>query len=287
MVLDRLSEETYSAEQARIRLGMTKDAFQHYVATGLIKRIKMVGRYGRYAKKDIDAMAIAIESSLLSIQVRDLHFMQSTIESLEEEMKLAVLVFGEDTRKFDQHRLAFFEKNPAMFYHLYDRDQLVASIDIVPIRHECISRFIDGERGWLMQDCIDDFVPGKLHDFIIIDMLTNPLVPQNRRTYYAGRLFIGLSKVLEQWGSQGIEIASLHSNGGTLEGRRLLETAGFTKVAEHGRRLIYELFVEQSNLHMFRGYKQALAQWEHHQNRLSELAKEAMNDESEEGGFGR
>lgn len=265
MVLDRLSEETYSAEQARLRLGMTKDAFQHYVTTGLIKRIKTVGRYGRYARKDIDAMAIAIESSLLSIQVRDLHFMQATRESLEEEMKLAVLVFGESTRDFDQHRISFFEKSPAMFYHLYDRDQLVASINIVPIRHECISRFIAGERGWLMQECIGDLVPGKSHDFIIIDMLTNPLVPQNRRTFYAGALFRGVSKVLESWGTQGMEITSFHANGGTLEGKRLLETAGFTKVAEHGRRLIYELFVDQANLRMLDSYKQALTVWKSQQ----------------------
>jgi hypothetical protein len=284
----RIKDLYYTAKQASEVLGLSYDTFQNWVRDGRVKRTMLPDRkLGLYLRSEIDYKAGLVESALLAVQARDLRFMKASRESLEKEMELAVLVFGEDTRSFDQYRLAFFEKSPAMFYHLYDCDQLVASINVVPIRHECISRFIAGERGWLMAECIDDLVPGKSYDFIIIDMLTTPLVPQNRRTYYAGRLFTGLSKVLESWGAQGIEIESFHANGGTLEGRRLLETAGFTKVAEHGRRLIYELFVAQANLRILDGYKQELAQWKSHQNSLSELADKALNDETEEGGFGR
>ncbi len=260
MVLDRVPDLYYTAEQARLKLGMTKDAFQHYVKTGVIKRTNIVGRYGYYAKRDIDAMAMSIASAMLTAQSHDIRFHQATEESLAEECKLAVLVFGEMTQQFHVYRKAFFKRSPAMFYHLFDRDTIVASINIVPIRGECIPRFIAGERGWLMEDCLDDLAPGKSHDFIIIDMLTTPLVPQNRRTYYAGRLFAGVSGVLEQWGRQGIEIKSIHANGGTLEGKRLLETAGFSVVADHGKRVIYELFVEDASLHVLEPYKRALAE---------------------------
>lgn len=268
MVLDRLPDLYYTAEQARMRLGMTKDAFQHYVKTGLIKRTNVVGRYGHYSKRDIDYMAMAITAALLAAQTSNITFQQATKETLEKELELAVLCFGEQTKNFHDLRRAFFERNPAMFYHVLDHDHLASSINIVPLRHEAIPMFLEGERGWHLGEYIDDFTPGKSHELIIIDMMSTPLVPMNRRTQYAMHLFTGLSRTLESWGRQGVEIFSVHANGGTLEGIRLLETAGFTRVADHGKRLIYELFVENSDLRILEPYKKAYAQWQAQQGEV-------------------
>lgn len=191
----------------------------------------------------------------------DFDFQTATPETLEKELALAVLVFGEKTAQFHDYRRALLERNPEMTHYLFDRGNLVASINMVSLSGEGIARFKEGERGWLLGDYTMQFEPGRPQECVIIDLLTTPLVPANRRTLYASQLLFHMSSLLTEWGGKGYAITRVYANGGTLEGRHLLETAGFRQIAERGSRLIYELDMEHADLRMLAPYRAALTEW--------------------------
>jgi hypothetical protein len=259
--LEKLSELYYTAAEARKKLGMTRDAFNYYVKTGAIPRTTIVGKHAHYAKRDIDTLAMNIAAAMLAAQAPDITFKKATLDDQEKEFELAVLNFGEFTKRFHPNRYNLLIKNPDMSYYLYDREHMVASINVVPLSTEGIAKFKVGERGWLLGDYVEQYEPGKPLEVIIIDFMTTPLAPANRRTQYAMRLFFGLGKMLEEWAIRGIEIANIYACGGTPQGRKLLETAGFHKIGEYGARWIYELNVSRSDIHLLAAYKRALAEY--------------------------
>lgn len=257
--LEKLDELYYTAIDARKKLGMTRDSFNHYVKMGIIPKTTILGKHGHFAKRDIDLLAMNISAAMLAAQQPDITFKNATMEEQPKEFELAVLNFGEATKRFHPYRHALLMVNPDMSYYLYDGEHMVASINIVPLDQEGISLFKMGERGWLLGDFVETFEPNTPLDVIIIDFMTTPLAPANRRTQYAMRLFFGLAKLLEGWAAKGIEIANLYACGGTPQGRKLLETAGFHKIGEYGARHIYELNVASSTIHLLESYKRALS----------------------------
>lgn len=260
MSLEHLSNLYYTAEQARKKLGMTKDAFNHYVKTGVIKKTTVVGKHGHFMKRDIDMLAMSIDAAMIAAQSPDVQFKKATLDQLDEEVKLAIQNYGERTIAFNEQRQLFLQTNPDMSYYLYDGRFMVASINVLPLTHEGILKFCQGERGWNLGEYIEQFKPGKPLEIIIIDMLTTTLVPPSRRSYYALHLLFGLARLLEQWGKQGLDFIKVYGCGSTLDGIRNLESAGFTRLGEPTpRRVMYELDIATSDLHLLLPYKEAIA----------------------------
>ncbi len=259
MSLERLPDLYYTTEQARKKLGMTKDAFNHYVKTGVIKKTTIVGKHGHFMKRDVDMLAMSIAAAMIAAQSPDIQFKKATLDQLEEEIKLAIQNYGERTIAFNEKRRLFLQSNPDMSHYLYDGRFMVASINALPLTHEGILKFRQGERGWNLGEYIEQFKPDKPLEVIIIDMLTTTLVPPSRRSYYAMHLLYGLGKVLEQWGKEGVEILKIYGCGSTLDGIHNLESASFTRLGEPvPRRGIYELDVATSDLHLLQPYKEAI-----------------------------
>ena len=270
MNLEKLSELYYTAQQARQKLGMTRDAFNHYVKTGAIQKTQIVGKHAHFAKRDIDALAMNIEAAMIAAQAPAITFKKATLEDQEREFELAVLNFGEFTKRFHPNRYQLLVANPDMSYYVYDRDHMVASINIVPLDSEGIAKFKKGERGWLLGEHVVKYEPEKPLEVIIIDFMTTPLAPANRRTQYAMHLFFGLEKLLEEWGKRGINVVNLYGCGGTPQGWKLLETAGFHKIGEFGNRHIYEASINKSSIHLQAAYKRALAEYKDNKERNQE-----------------
>ena len=263
MSLDRFSELYYMAAEARAVLGLTEHSFQYWVKAGKIKKRKIPGRrQGAYLKSEVDKLAQRIESAMLIDEEEEV-FRQATLNDIEEELDLANLVFGQ--RAYDTRipRREFLAKNPETTFHLYDRESLVACINLVPLKHEAILEFREGKRGWLFStDLIEQFVPGKPLECIIIDMITTPTVPPDKREHYGMRLLMGIADKLREWGDRGVHIISVHASGSTEQGRKILATAGFQKIAELGNRFIFELDITNSSLKLLKPYKDAFAQWQ-------------------------
>lgn len=194
---------------------------------------------------------------------KDLVFRKATLDDLDAERYLAYLCFGPRATDTMPMRRAFLEHNPDMFYHLYDRMNLAAAINVVPLKAEAVEEFKQGKRGWLFNlDKIEQFTPTAQLRLIIIDFMSAPVENAERRRLYATQLLMHLALQLKEWGRQGIEILSIHASGGTEAGRRILRSAGFRELGEPvPGRIIFEMDVQSSQLKLLQPYKDALVNW--------------------------
>ena len=192
-------------------------------------------------------------------------FRKATVRDVDIENYLAYLNYwpGGTNPEIRAARRAFLTYNPDSTYHLYDRGNLVASINIVPLKEDAIEEFKQGKRGWLFgPDQIEQFKPGQPLRCIIIDFLSAPIPSATHRTTYAMQLLMNLALRLKEWGEKGIEITSIHACGSTDPGRSILRTAEFRELGEPvPGRVIFELDVQSSPLKLLQPYKEALARW--------------------------
>jgi len=283
LIPDRVKELYYTAKQAREVLGLNEHTFQSWVKSRKINRTVLPGHgQGVYLKSEINSKAAQIQSALFFDEAQDLEYRQATISDMDAENYLSYLIFGKRvvTPQAVELTRRLARISPESTYHLYDhhlRDypqhdhiELAASLNIVPLNHDAITEFIAGKRGWLFgEEAIEKFAPGKPLECIVIDFLSNPCVPPEQRKNYAKRLLMKFfCDTLRKWGENGVEIAKIYSNGGTPEGKRLLETAGgkVINVATHElhphiQRTIYEIDIASSTKSFLRPYKAALASW--------------------------
>jgi hypothetical protein len=268
MSLERLSDIYYTAAEARAKLGLNEHTFQTWVKTGKIKRIKLPGKgQGVYLKRDIDRKAHLIEAAMLLDAPKDLEFKNATVSDVDAEIHLAHLIYGQRVLQPEAQkaRRRLVETNAESTWHLYDREILAASLNIVPLEQRAIEEFKQGKRGWLFdKDVIKQFLPGEPLECIIIDYMTTPTVPPEKRKYYGEVLLSEFARTtLKNWGIRGVVISNLYTCGSTDDGRRLLRKSGiFKELGEPVKgRVIFELDVEHSNVVLLHPYKEALAAW--------------------------
>jgi hypothetical protein len=192
---------------------------------------------------------------------------------------MAYLNFGSGSSSPERNasRRRYLEVNPLTSFHLYKSGSLVALINFVPLKHEAILEFRQGKRGWMFESsAIEQYEPGRRLECIIIDLATLTNAPPEKRERYAGYLLHSFALQLATWGSQGIDIKSIDACGGTLEGKRVLENAGFTytgtyKIPAIGKpevlsdRPMYHLDIDTSDLVLLQRYKRALTTWKEQQ----------------------
>ncbi|HEU5379907.1 MAG TPA: hypothetical protein VFV38_31175 [Ktedonobacteraceae bacterium] len=263
MKLGKLAEYYYTAAEARRVLGVDESTFQYWGRTNRINRITLPGRKQPvYSKKEIDEIANEIEATVIMEKAKEIEFRAATIKDLEEENQLAQLVFGRAAGAMP--RKTFLERNSETDYHLYDQGKLVAYLTIYPLKHETLTKFMNGEiRGWqIAPEDIELFKPGKPLECVIMDMVTTPTVPPTKRTEYGRRMLVNITRVFQSWGERGIEIKKLHAIGGTSAGQRILTGAGFKEIKQVGTgRVAFELDIENTDERLLKAYREAIAKY--------------------------
>ncbi len=276
MKLGKLSESYYTAAQARKVLGVDEDTFQYWGKTGRITRKYIPPRkQALYPKREIDGLARGIELASIVEKPTGLEFKKASIDDLEEEYALARIIFGKnaDTPEIRKGKQAFLEKNPDIDYYLYDNGNFVGCIHIVPLKHEVIMDFLQSRIGaWQIHpDNIEQFMPGKPLECLMIDALTTPGVEPIKRAGYASYMLNKLIQVLEDWGAKGVEISKIYGASRTPSGIRILKSAGFhlLETQENGK-MTFELDVMNSNERVLKNYKEALEQWRRQQSTVKD-----------------
>lgn len=275
--MERLKNTHYTAQEAYEHLGMTRDAFNNYVRRNPDEfgRVTPLGAYGYYRKDKIEAMKEKLEAVIMAAESSKFEFRPARMNDLEAEDHMAYLNFGEGSRSPERNasRRLYLEANPYTTFHLFNSGTLVSFLNLVPLKHEAILEFRQGKRGWVFPiKMIEQYEPGKPLELIIIDLATITNAPPEKRERYAGYLLHKLAGQLAAWGAKGIDIKSIDACGGTPDGRRILEHAGFTytgtyKIPAIGKpevmsdRPMYHLDVDTSDLVLLRRYKHALQQW--------------------------
>lgn len=266
---NQLAGKYYTPQEAMQRLGMDRDSFNNYVRRGTIKKETFIGKHGFFSVREIDALAAQIESAILTANTTSLKMRAATKDDLPSINSMAYLNFGELSRSSEriEARKRFLEANPGSTFALLDGNTVVASLDIVPMKHEAIERFREGVRGWTFPNkMIEQWEPGRRIEAIVIDFMTTTLLPPDElrkmRRKYARTLLSQFADMLVEWGSKGIDIKSIDACGGFEDGRHILKTGGFVSLGIKGNnREIFTLDVDRSDLQMLRPYKEALSIW--------------------------
>jgi hypothetical protein len=275
--LERIKRTHYTAQEAYTHLGFTRDAFNSYVRRNPddFGYTVFFGGYGYYRKDRIDSIKERFEAIIMTAESSRFEFRPASIEDLALEDHMAYLNFGDGSRSPERNasRRRYLEVNPLTSFHLYNLGTLVALINLVPLKHEAILEFRQGKRGWMFtNEMIEQYEPGHPLELIVIDLATLTNTAPEKRTRYAGYLLHKLAGQLAKWGSQGIDIKSIDACGGTPDGRRILEHAGFDHIGTYkipaigkpevmSDRPMYRLDIDASDSVLLHPYKKALQKW--------------------------
>lgn len=278
--IGQIKQNYYTAKEAYERLGFTRDAFNSMVRRdpdNFGKKILWRG-HGYYSKEKIESKRQEIQALLMSDVRTNLTFRPARKEDLEAEGHMAYLNFGSGSLSPERKksRLQYLEANPYSSFHLYDGDQLVAFLNLIPMKHEAIVEFRKGVRGWTFSsEMIEQFEPGHRLECIIIDMATLTNAPPEKRNRFGGYLLHHVALQLTEWAKQGVDIKTIDACGGTLEGKKILTKAGFQHTGTFKTpainkpdvlvdRDMYHLDVDRTDLPLLHRYKQALREWKEH-----------------------
>jgi hypothetical protein len=256
----QLSDRYYTHEEARNKLGMTKARFQYWVRTGRIKKIiPPNSKQGVYLKREINALAREMHAFMIAEETKGLEFMKATTEDIEEEYDLATFMFGNAVHDIPT-RYAWLNKNPDTDFIVRDSGRLVGFINMLPVKHDTIMRFMWGElRGWeIPAEDVLPYTPGSKLECIVMGMATSPELSALRRAQVGARLISGLAEFLEGLAQQNVTITKFFATSVTPTGIAILKHAGFKEIGQLGKRIALELDVMTSDAPLVEEYRQTL-----------------------------
>lgn len=228
MVPDKISDLYYTAKEARTLLGLNENTFQTWVKTGKIPRTKLRGmRQGVYAKRDIDALARAMNMAVEPYE--RIVFSKSTPGDQEEEMHIGTRCFGDAFITPLPERIAFQQKSEFTFYSLKVNGCVVGYISMFHFPPAFLDDLLTGrriEREITLKEVLR-FPRLEPFDIYIDVMATDPLLSPHERSFYARTMIERFANLLLQLRDNGYMIRTVYTVSATKEGDHLVRKAGF------------------------------------------------------------
>jgi hypothetical protein len=249
---DKISEQYYTAKDARAVLGLNENTFQTWVKTGKIKRIKLPGRgQGMYEKRDIDALALAMHM-MLELKER-LVFSKSTPGDQVEEMDIGIRNFGSELITPLPERIAFQQKNEFTFWSLKIEGRVVGYASLFRFLPQFLDALLTGrhiERDITVKEVLP-FTRLEAFNLYIDVMAIDPQLPHHLRHLYAGVIVSRLADVLLDLRANGYLIEALYTVTATQEGDNLVKKLGFHLMSGKSLapgRVAYEFRLDEQGL---------------------------------------
>src|SRR6266581_6087176 len=199
MSLDRLSEQYYTAAEARRVLGLTEHSFQAWVRAGKITKVILPGRrQGAYPKRDIDALALAITQVFEHSQGGTYEFSRSTPGDQVEEMDIGIRCFGSEFITPLPERIAFQHKSEYTFWSLKVSGRVVGYISMFRFLPAFLDDLLSGrriEREITVKEILP-FTRGEPFDIYIDVMAVDPTLSSHLSHLYAGIIASRLAAML-------------------------------------------------------------------------------------------
>ncbi|HEX6479103.1 MAG TPA: hypothetical protein VF043_09685, partial [Ktedonobacteraceae bacterium] len=206
--------------------------------------------------KLINKFMAEMESQDLILSNQRTKFMKATTADILDEYTLATSMFGNAVHDIPT-RQAWLEKNPDTDFIVRDQDQLVGFINMLPVKHETIMKFMRGEiRGWeIPAENVLPYIPGSQIECIMMGMATNPEADAGKRAYYGRRLISGLAHFIQELAAKNITITKFYATSVTPTGIAILKNAGFQDIGQIGKRIAFELDVMNSDARLAKQYR--------------------------------
>lgn len=275
--MPRLSDRYYTGREVQRKLGITEPALRNLVNQRKLRKITPPGRtYGVYLKEEVDTYAEKWLAFLTAKEPPKTTFESAKAEDMEAENKLAQRAIGSPGRMTAEIRQAWLAKNPEGHYLLKHDGKLVAYFWLLPLKHERLIAFMDGEirGGDITAEDVETFEPGRPVECWIVGIASEPDVNEMTRMHYVQHLIRGTLRELEKLGRKGIIVTKVYATSDTPTG---IVTAIHIGMDEYGpkigKRLRFVLDVEKSHSFLLDDYKRGLAEW-----RKEQREKDAPKD---------
>ncbi len=207
--------------------------------------------------KLINKFIAEMEHQDLLLSNQRIKFMKATTEDILDEYNLATSMFGNAVHDIPT-RHAWLTKNPDTDFILRDQEKLVGFINILPVKHETIMRFMRGEiRGWeIPAEDVLPFTPGTEVECIMMGMATTPEAEAGKRAYYGRRLISGIVRFIQELAVKDVTITKFYATSVTPTGIAILRNAGFQEIGQIGKRIAFELDTMNSNARLAKQYRE-------------------------------
>lgn len=223
------AETHYTALEARKKLGLTDDAFQGWVKAGKVKKVVLPGRkHGMYPKRDIDAMAMALQM-MLEVQSEKIEFSRSTPGDQVEEMDIGIRCFGREYITPLPERIGFQQKNEHTFWSLKVSGRVVGYVSMFRFPPQFLDDILTGRRieKEITVKEVMKFSQVKPFDIYIDVMAMDPNLEPARRKYYAGIIISRFVDAILNLLGNKFKIRKIYTVTATQEGDHMVQHLGF------------------------------------------------------------
>jgi len=262
-----MSDEFYTAKEARDILGMTHSALLNQVAAGHLQRIIPPGkRQGVYSKREVDNLKKEMEAWFISRKVTNTQspeFVKATIESMPEGVSIASAVFNNHLTIPLEKRIAWLQKNPDIDYFVKQEGHIVGYLSLVPLELSTIDDLLHARRYAKDLEASDiiSYIPNKLVSIYGMAIGVKPGVSLTQKRDWGAVLINGARNVIVELGRRGIEITYIKAHSATPDGIRLMRHIGFTEtVANIPGMRDFSINVKESGIPFIIEYREAFKQ---------------------------
>lgn len=263
--MPKLSDRYYTGREVQRKLGITEPALRNLVKQRKLRKVIPPGRtYGVYLKEEVDTFAEKWLAFLTAKEPPKTTFEKATAEDMEAENKLAQRAIGSPSRMTAEIRRAWLAKNPEGHYLLKHDGKLVAYFWLLPIKHERLMAFMEGEirGGDIRAEDVETFEPGKPVECFLVGIASEPDVGEVTRMHYVEHLLRGVRRAAGELGRKGAVITKIYATSDTPTGIAMAFHVGIDEYGPRvGKRLRFVLDVEKSQTFLLDNYKQGLAEW--------------------------
>jgi hypothetical protein len=254
------SKDYYTAAQVKTILGITNGILYNYVDNGALERIIPPGKkQGVYRRSQVDQLARDLKVFIATRDESKTKFRKATKEDLP-----ACIQIGTDSYPNIQQgitpmesRLAWFDKNPDMYYVVVHGEEIVGYTTIMPMPQEKILAILEGKEFLknIKPEEIEEFKPSKPLDIYIATMRTKPGISRTEKRAYGVRLVGGLITTIMDLIESGIDINTLYARSETVDGIRILRHMGFTEISSTTHYKNYSLKMNEEGKRLWKKYE--------------------------------
>jgi hypothetical protein len=258
--VSKAPEGYYTASEAIKRLNMPRTTFHHYVKIGKIKKKVPYGhKEGFYEKAYIDRMAEA--SQLYAIQYAEdpATFSIASDDDLPGIYDVLISLWGPTNATTTETRLSWRKVNQEMDYVVKQEGIVVGFVNIKPLTHEAIEKYI--HREIQVKDLKpEDILPFKSGVPLECEVGIAVRAGVHGPKKYGMRLIGGMIDVMKDFARRGVVIKAMYTRSSTPDGINLAHGLGFKEMAssvEQNSKL-FILDFEKSDSPFVREYRELL-----------------------------
>jgi predicted DNA-binding transcriptional regulator AlpA len=246
----------YSATEAIKLLGMPKSSFYDLVEKGKIKKVVPPGRSdGYYPKSEIDKLVRARELFILEYTQEPSTFQKAEEGDIRGLYEVCKTLWGNMGTPSYETRLAWYRKNPEMYYVVKQDGIVVGFVALIPIKEEKLKEMMDHPGLNEETEDILSFEPGKTIHGIFLEIGVRSDIPKNRK--YGRQLIEGAFKILDVLSEKCVIIEKAYAHSRAPDGISLCRKLGFKEKPpiEGDTRIRFEIELGKSDHPLLKNYR--------------------------------